>query len=33
MNKDKWNALPPDIQKIIEKINEEWIEKQGKDMG
>ena len=30
MNKDKWNALPPDIQKIIEKINEEWIEKQGK---
>ena len=30
MNKDKWNALPPDIQKIIEKVNEEWIEKQGK---
>lgn len=30
MNKDKWNALPPDIQKIIEKINEEWIEKTGK---
>lgn len=30
MNKDKWNALPPDIQKIIEKINGEWIEKQGK---
>ena len=30
MNKDKWNAMPPDIQKIIEKINEEWIEKQGK---
>jgi TRAP-type C4-dicarboxylate transport system substrate-binding protein len=30
MNKDKWNALPPDIQKIIEKINKEWIEKQGK---
>ncbi len=30
MNKDKWNALPPDIQKIIEKINEEWIEKQGR---
>jgi TRAP-type C4-dicarboxylate transport system substrate-binding protein len=22
--------LPPDIQKIIEKVNEEWIEKQGK---
>ena len=30
MNKDKWNALPPDIQKIIEKVNEEWAEKQGK---
>lgn len=30
MNKDKWNALPPDIQKTIEKIDEEWIEKTGK---
>ena len=30
MNKTKWNALPPDIQKIIEKVNEEWIERQGK---
>ena len=30
MNKDKWNSLPPDIQKIIEKVNEEYIEKQGK---
>jgi TRAP-type C4-dicarboxylate transport system substrate-binding protein len=30
MNKDKWNALPTDIQKIIEKVNEEWIERQGK---
>ena len=29
MNMDKWNALPSDIQKIIEKINEEWIEKTG----
>jgi TRAP-type C4-dicarboxylate transport system substrate-binding protein len=29
MNKGKWNALPPDIQKIIEKVNEEWIAKQG----
>jgi TRAP-type transport system periplasmic protein len=26
MNKNKWNALSPDTQKIIEKINEEWIE-------
>jgi TRAP-type C4-dicarboxylate transport system substrate-binding protein len=30
MNKAKWNALPKDIQDIIEKINVEWIEKQGK---
>ena len=30
MNKDKWNSLPPDIQKIIEKVNEEWIVKSGK---
>jgi len=30
MNKGKWNALPPDIQKVIEKVNGEWIEKTGK---
>ncbi len=30
MNKSKWNALPPDIRKIIETINEEWIEKTGR---
>jgi TRAP-type C4-dicarboxylate transport system substrate-binding protein len=30
MNKSKWNALPPDIQKIIEQVNGEYIEKQGK---
>jgi TRAP-type C4-dicarboxylate transport system substrate-binding protein len=30
MNKQKWNALPPDVQKIIEQVNEEYIEKQGK---
>jgi TRAP-type C4-dicarboxylate transport system substrate-binding protein len=29
MNKDKWNALPADIQKIIEGINEEWAVKHG----
>lgn len=29
MNKNKWNSFPPDIQKIIEQINEEWIVKQG----
>jgi len=30
MNKEKWNSLPPDIQKIIEQVNEEWIEKTGR---
>jgi len=30
MNKEKWNSLPPDVQKIIDQINEEWVEKQGK---
>ena len=29
MNKNKWNALPKDIQEIIENINEEWAVKQG----
>jgi len=29
MNKDKWNAISKADQDIIEKINEEWIEKQG----
>jgi TRAP-type transport system periplasmic protein len=29
MNKDKWNALPADVKKIIEKINMEWIPKHG----
>jgi TRAP-type C4-dicarboxylate transport system substrate-binding protein len=30
MNKDKWNSLPKDIQEIIEKVNEEWVQKQAK---
>jgi TRAP-type C4-dicarboxylate transport system substrate-binding protein len=30
MNKAKWNALPANVKQIIQKINEEWIEKQGK---
>ncbi len=30
MNKDRWKSLPPDIQKTIEQVNEEWIEKTGK---
>ncbi len=25
MNKDKWNSLPPDVKKIIDELNEEWI--------
>ena len=29
MNKDKWNALPKDIQKTIAEINEEWVVKHG----
>jgi TRAP-type transport system periplasmic protein len=30
MNKAKWASIPPEQQKIIEQINEEWIEKCGK---
>ena len=30
MNKAKWNSIPPEQQKIIEQINQEWIEKHGK---
>jgi TRAP-type C4-dicarboxylate transport system substrate-binding protein len=30
MNKGRWNSLPADIQNIIEKMNEEWIEKHGR---
>jgi TRAP-type C4-dicarboxylate transport system substrate-binding protein len=30
MNKEKWNSLPPDVQKVIEAVNVEWIEKTGK---
>ncbi len=29
MNKEKWNSLPVDIQKTIEKVNQEWIDKTG----
>ncbi len=29
MNKNKWNALPPDIQKIFTQVSEEWIVKTG----
>ena len=27
MNKNKWNALPPDIQKIFTQVNEEYVDK------
>jgi TRAP-type C4-dicarboxylate transport system substrate-binding protein len=30
MNKGKWNAFPADIQKIIEEMDVEYIEKLGK---
>jgi TRAP-type C4-dicarboxylate transport system substrate-binding protein len=30
MNKERWNTIPKGDQKIIEKVNEEWIEKTGK---
>jgi TRAP-type C4-dicarboxylate transport system substrate-binding protein len=29
MNKDKWNSLPPDIQKVFTDVSTEWIEKHG----
>jgi TRAP-type C4-dicarboxylate transport system substrate-binding protein len=31
MNKEKWNAVPPEIQKIFEQVNKEWIAKSGKN--
>jgi len=30
MNKAKWNSLPPDVQKTIDAMSVEYIEKQGK---
>jgi len=27
MNKDKWDSLPPDIQKVFTDVSNEWIEK------
>ncbi|WP_291329733.1 TRAP transporter substrate-binding protein [Desulfovibrio sp. UCD-KL4C] len=29
MNKDKWNSIPADLQKIITEINKEWAKKHG----
>jgi TRAP-type C4-dicarboxylate transport system substrate-binding protein len=30
MNKEKWASMPPDIQKVIEQVSEEFIDKFGK---
>jgi TRAP-type transport system periplasmic protein len=30
MNKDKWNSISKEDQKVIEQINAEWVEKQAK---
>ena len=30
MNRKKWDSLPKDVQQIIEQVNKEWIEKQGR---
>jgi len=27
MNKSKWDSLPPDVQKVIEQVNVEWIDR------
>jgi TRAP-type C4-dicarboxylate transport system substrate-binding protein len=29
MNKDKWNALPEDLQQIVNEVSKEWIVKHG----
>jgi TRAP-type transport system periplasmic protein len=29
MNKDKWNALPADVQKVFEEVSQEWVVKHG----
>ncbi len=29
MNKAKWESLPADVQKVIDEVNAEWIERQG----
>ena len=30
MNKEKWTALPPDVQKVFSEVSQEWVSKQGK---
>lgn len=29
MNLERWNALPPDIQRVFTEVSEEWIDKHG----
>ncbi len=29
MNKEKWAALPPDVQKVFTEVSQEWVSKQG----
>lgn len=31
MNKDRWNALPQDIQTIMDQVSKEWIDVHGKE--
>lgn len=31
MNKQKWNSLPKGVRLMIEQVNKEWIERQGKN--
>lgn len=31
MNKDRWNALPKDVQDIMDAVSNEWIDKHGKE--
>jgi TRAP-type C4-dicarboxylate transport system substrate-binding protein len=30
MNMEKWNSLPPEIQKVVDKVNAEWIGRTGR---
>lgn len=29
MNKDKWNGLPADLQRVITEVSDEWVDKHG----
>ncbi len=30
MNKEKWNRMPADVQKVFTRVSDEWVEKHGK---